>query len=251
MTERPGVRPHTPGKARRSSLNGLLVAVALVVATTLVVVSLVLPAIAGRRERPLWDKCPGNLKQIAYACALYSADNVSSFPPHLRSLYPEYISDTDIIAHCGTHVPVERYLPELPGAIIDRDLCYCYVSGLMATDDPGYILAFDEEWNHKGEGVRTVRIGGRISWESDVEALHKQLTGQEAELKAEGRTMIIVRPSWSIWPARPVWVKPRSRFWWVAGGSATGVLLLAAAVATLILLRRRRRRLAAALADIR
>ncbi len=40
---------------------------------------------------------------------------------------------------------------------LDMHIDYVYVSGLRATDDPAYVLAFDDEWNHDGDAVLFAR----------------------------------------------------------------------------------------------
>jgi len=196
-----------------------------------------LPQPRYRRRSP----CASNLKLITYACQLFAGDNREAFPPDLGALYPAYISDGSIFICPKSRAPVEKCTLQYQGAITDENVSYCYVSGLTAADDPGYVLAFEEEWNHGGIGAHYACIGGQVAWWADIAGLHAQLAKQEAELSAKGRTMKIIRPSWSEWPARPAYLDARSRFWWIAGGAGGGVLILAAA-ATLLILRRRRRR---------
>ncbi|MHC5054753.1 MAG: hypothetical protein ACYTKD_08550 [Planctomycetota bacterium] len=200
-------------------------------------------------DRSLRSRCPSELKQILYACQLYSGDNAEAFPPDLGALMPDYFTYGGLFLCTESRAPVRECRVAERGAIKDENLSFCYVSGLTAADDPGYVLVFDEEWNHEGKGAYLAYIGGRVCWQKDIAALHERLARQKTELKAKGREMKVLRPSWSTWPERPPWVPAPSRFWWIAGGSATGVLLLAAAVMLFIVLRRRRRRLAAALAD--
>ena len=204
--------------------------------------------LTSRPARHLADNCPGNLKQILYACQLYGGDNGDAFPPDLGALVPAYIGDAEVFSCWWVRTSARERRVAERGAITDENLSYCYVSGLTAADDPGYVLAFDEEWNHEGRGVVAARIGGRVSWQKDIAALHEELDKQTAELKANGREMKVLRPSWSTWPERPPWV-PARRFWWIVGGVGAGAVLLAAVVTLFIVLRRRRRRLSAALAD--
>jgi len=195
------------------------------------------------------SNCLSNLKCLTYVLALYAGDNNEAFPPDLGTLMgPSYVSDGQIFLCPESGPPVSECKSSLPGTFTDSNLSYIYVSGLSASDDPGYVLAFDEEWNHGGKGVNVAYIGGQVIWRNDIAALHEQLAKQEAELAAKGRTMTVIRPSWSTWPARPPWLVRRSRVRWIAGGVTGGAFLLAAA-AMLVVLRRRRRRLAAALTN--
>ncbi len=192
--------------------------------------------------------CVSNLKQILYACQLFAGDNAEAFPADLGALYPDYITDASIFICSETHAPVEECVALYPGAITDRNLSVCYVSGLTPADDPGYVLAFEEEWGHDAKGVVYTCIGGQVGWQYGTATFHKWLARQKAELAAKGREMKVLRPSWSTWPDEPPWLAAR-RFWWIVGGVGAGAVLLAAIVTTLIRLRRRRRRLAAATAD--
>jgi len=192
-------------------------------------------------RRRVRSPCTSNIKQITYACHLFAGDNREAFPSDLGALYPAYISDASIFICPNSRAPVEKCTANYPGAVTDENMSYCYVSGLTAADDPGYVLAFDEEWNHGGKGVVYACIGGQVAWQGDIAEFHKWLARQEAELAAKGRKIKVLRPLWSTWPARPAYLDARSRFWWIAGGVGAGVLILAAA-ATLVIFYRRRRR---------
>jgi len=212
--------------------------VAMPLALVALIALVVFVPILFHEERPLASNCTSNVKQLLYACALYAGDNNEVFPPDLGSLMPGYFTDGTLLLCPKSRAPVERVHA---GAVTDENMSYCYVSGLTAADDPGYVIAFDEEWNHEGKGVIYGCIGGQVSWQADIAALHARLAKQEAELATKGRKVKILRPLWSTWPDRPPWVDARSRFWWIAGGAVAGVLFLVAAV-TLIVLRRRKRR---------
>ena len=207
-------------------------------AIVLLALGLLLPALAAKDQaRSPRARCLSNLKQILYACALYAGDNNELFPPDLGTLHSDYASDPGLFISPDSYAPVDR---GHAGPITDENVTYCYVSGLTAADPVHYVLVFDEEWNHDGEGVHHACIGGQVAWETDIAAVHDQLAKQEAELAAKGRTMEIIRPSWSTWPEGPPRVEPPPRSWWIVGGTAA--LTLAATAMTLILLRRRKRR---------
>ena len=226
----PGQDSSEAGAAPRSSLARTLV----VLLVSLWLLSGLVPcsfSIAGERARRV--KCTSNLKQITYACVLYSGDNAEAFPPDLGALVEEYISDGEIF-QCPSS---GRYRAgECPpgGPLEDKHLSYCYVSGLRATDDADFILAFDEEWNHDREGIVVAFVGGRVSWVRNVESLHARLKEQSAALAADGRTVNILRPSWSKWPEPPPDLPARFAwpwwFWLILAGAAVLVVLLAVAV---------------------
>jgi hypothetical protein len=182
-----------------------------------------------------------NLKQIMYACALFSGDNNEAFPTDLGALYPDYISDASIFICPKTYAPVERCRASYQGAITDKNLSVCYVSGLTADDSPHYVLAFEEEWNHGAKGVHFACIGGQVAWQHGVAAFHEWFAKQQAELKAMGREINVLRPSWSTWPEEPPWIAERVRFWWIVG-SVGAAAVLAAALAGALLYRARKKR---------
>ena len=132
--------------------------------------------------------------------------------------------------------------------ILRGQICYCYVSGLKADDNPEFILAFDEEWNHKNErgdrrdGLNVLYVTGDVRWEDDFKAFHMRLEKQKKELAAQGREMRIIRPSWSRWPERPEYPATplRERPLVIALVVAGGVVL--GALTALLVIRRRRRR---------
>ena len=110
----------------------------------------------------------------------------------------------------------------------------------MAYDPPDYVLVFEDEWNHDGDGVQVGRIGGDRPWWS-IETLHEQLARQEKELAAKGREMKLLRPAWSAWPDPP----PGGRPWYERrGGRAIafgGFAALAVSLALTVGMVRRKR----------
>jgi hypothetical protein len=150
-------------------------------------------------------RCASNLKRIVYACHLYSTDNSEKLPQDLGSLFPRYIRDSTVYICPAVRGRLRAYEGPEAGRIPDRHISYCYVSGLKATDRPDYVLAFDEEWNHDGRGIYVLRVGGSVEWVADIKRLHEELRRQADELRAKGRGMQLLRPSWSRHPGRPVY----------------------------------------------
>jgi hypothetical protein len=179
--------------------------------------------LAAARERDRRKLCHGCLNNaINYACHLYASDFEGAFPSTLGDLYPDHISDGAVFLcrSAGKAIPVEdnpriyrdgvrdyqhrQYTPDMFG---DTHSDYVYVSGLRPSDPGDYILAFEDEWNHDGEGVHVLLVGGGApkdsDWWPDIKALHEQLAKQEKELAAKGRKMKLLRPAWSTWPEPP------------------------------------------------
>lgn len=224
------------GRHTRRNTLGLLVGFGFLLGFVL----LTLPWPHAARERARRTKCTSNLKQIGYACQLYAEENAGAFPPDLGALHPEIVSDSELYA-CPSawlagRIPDSRSDEFLPEAV-----CYAYVSGLRAMDDGDIVLAFDEEWNHGGDGMNVAQIGGRVEWVRDVDALHARLDEQKAALAAKGRSMKIIRPPWSRWPdppeypVRPWHERPVVMILMIAGG-----LVIAALVVGLTVRARRR-----------
>jgi len=191
------------------------------------------------RERKRRANCMSNLKQIVYACDLYAKDNGGVFPPDLAALHGDYIRYPALYV-CPTVVQEGGVSRPRSDSFLPDAVCYCYVSGLRASDDKEYVLAFDEEWNHRHEGIIVARVGGQVSWERDIEGSHARLDKQRAALAAEGRTMKVIRPTWSRWPDRPAYpVRP----WHERPGPILGLVALALAIiggAVALVVRQRR-----------
>ncbi|MHC4251912.1 MAG: formylglycine-generating enzyme family protein [Planctomycetota bacterium] len=171
-------------------------------------------ALARARERARRKKCWANLV-IGHMCYHYADDSGGEFPPTLGVLFGSYVTDGEVFL-CpsagkatefilGSDLAWKNFTPAMFG---DTHTDYVYVSGLRADDPVGYILIFDDEWNHDGDGVNVYTTGRGGGWVSDIKAVHQQLARQEKELAAQGRRMTIRRPAWSSWPAPPV--DPRS-----------------------------------------
>jgi hypothetical protein len=161
------------------------------------------------RERARRVKCMNFLKQLGIALQMYSDDYDEKFPLDLRFLYSRYFIDSELLVCPSTDtskatavVPTD-YKVGKPANIPAENMSYCYVAGLKTTDPADYILVFDEDTNHKGEGVNVLYIGQNVIWQTDLNAIRAQLKKQEEALKAQGREMKIIRPSEEIKKAQP------------------------------------------------
>ncbi|MHC5054752.1 MAG: hypothetical protein ACYTKD_08545 [Planctomycetota bacterium] len=206
-----------------------------VAAAALGAVVVLLPAVMATTVRVPHSKCSSRLWQIGYACQLYAGDNDGRFPPDLATLYPDYISDPDLFV-CKKLRYARRLLPHddpAVSALPEEKIAFCYVSGLRASEAPDTVLAFGEEWNHEGEGTYVLTVGGQVSWERDLEALHACLDEQAEAFRGRGREVKLLRPPWSRWPERPQyppvpWDRRKAIPALVVGAAASLVLLVGA-----------------------
>ncbi len=202
-------------------------------------------ALATARERARRTKCTANLKSFLYACHLYGGDNEKLFPPDVDALCRgDYITDGELFLCPSTSKATELLMYDFrrphsrdasgaPGSLHPEHTDYVYVSGLTAADPPDYVIAFDDEWNHRGEGASFTTIGSGWRWTSDIEWIHERLAKQKRELAAQGREMKLIRPKWSSWPDASASDDPR------AGpgiGRRMGSLLAGAGVALIVAL---------------
>jgi len=198
-------------------------------------------ALTMARERARRARCRSHLEccGVGYGCHLYSSDFGGAFPPTLGHLYPNCVSDGAVwlcpsagkatrleddfrFIECQDSDGKREFYSRRRGGVVDRELIgpdepcytpakfgdthtgYVYVSGLRADDPPGYVLAFDDEWNHDGAGVNVCFIDGRrVKRMLDIGEVHELLAKQEKELAAKGRKMKMLRPAWSSWPDPP------------------------------------------------
>jgi len=238
VSEFQGGRAAPPGGHPGGRLIPLALAAFLVAG---LIVFLVLPHLAAK-PHARYTRCASNLKQIGYACELWSAEHAGAFPGRLGELYPTHASDPRVFVCPFTDVEFLPYSGMPIGEIPDKHKNYCYASGLRVDDPSNYVLAWDEEWNHQGRGVHVLHVDRSVDKRLDIQRMHEELAEQKKELAVQGRTMHIIRPAWSRWPERPEYpVTPlRERPHVIALVAGSGIAL--AALTALLAVRRRRRR---------
>jgi len=119
------------------------------------------------------NRCFAKLKQVGVALHLYSSDNGEKFPPSLQDLEPKYLEGMGV---------------SCPAAAIP----YAYVSGLMATDPPNLIVAFDLPGNHL-KGAHVLFLDGHVEWQKDAQAVLRQAEALVRRMGAQGRKLKILR----------------------------------------------------------
>jgi len=192
----------THGASSQSGFGRPTIALVAAVAAILTIY-LCLPLLATPHERPCRSKCMSNLKQISHACELYSKDNAGAFPPDLATLLPGYVDDSRLFV-CPMLRHDGHVMSPKPDTFIPEAVCYAYVSGMRATDNRDFVLAFEEEWNHRQTGACVLHVERlKVACRSNTDTLHDELQKQRAALAAEGRSMKVIRPTWSRWPDAP------------------------------------------------
>jgi hypothetical protein len=140
-----------------------------------VAAGLLLPALQPASESRPRPRCTSNLKQILYACHLYSGDHNEDFPPTLGALVPDYITDGELFLCPTSGKAKELLMMDLPEGAKDvstvwgeRFSDYVYVEGLSPSDDPMSVLSYDKDGNHEGGRV-VAFIGGDVRWMKEPE----------------------------------------------------------------------------------
>jgi len=160
---------------------------------------MLLPALASARERARRTKCMSILKQMGYGCHLYSADFNEKFPANLGTLFPMYVADgslficpTAMQATAITQVDLPAGAREATKVFGERHTDYAYVSGLSATGNADWVLAFDKAaGNHARSGRNVLHIGAHVTWLSEAE-FQLRLASTLHEARAAGRTPKVV-----------------------------------------------------------
>ncbi len=115
--------------------------------------------------------CRNNLKQIAFACNIYSQNYNGSFPVSLQQLVPDYIADERLFICQGDPLSEDA-------------MSYVYLPGHTYGNDEGVILVFDEFGNHSGKWRCVVYTDGRVdtmSEEKFIELAENEMSGDRME----------------------------------------------------------------------
>jgi len=172
--------------------------------------------------------CSSNLRKLGLALQMFADENNGAHPPDARLLYGRYVrtADTFVCPSVRGAVPVYSGAENTP--LPPENISYCYVAGTKDSDPPHFIVAFDEEWNHAGDGANVLYAANNIVWYGDMEAVRKQLAHQKELMAEQGRVMSIIRPVWSRYPEPPAHFlrEQTARANWSLAGIIAGISLI-------------------------
>lgn len=182
-------RGRAPG-GRRHTVGGFTLIELLVVTSIIsILAGMLLPGLAGARERARRVACLNNLRQIGAGLQMYAQDYDERFPrmqavnpqPSAREclgfLYDRYVSDmalwvcpSDDVDKAKAAVPTD-YESGTPCVIPAANCSYGYDPDHGPTHKPDVAIASDlwtdagdPAYNHDGDGQNVLYIGGNVLW---------------------------------------------------------------------------------------
>jgi prepilin-type processing-associated H-X9-DG protein len=117
----------------------------------LVYAAMILPAIAGAREKDRRAECLSNMKQLGLAIGEYAAAHNGETPVRLEELKPYVHGDWEKISRCPSARDNSAPSYEIVGAGIDN---------------PDAVVLRENPANHRGTGGHVLYGDGHVSWVS-------------------------------------------------------------------------------------
>jgi len=144
---------------------------------------LIVPNAVRSRNRADDAVCAQNLRNIAWALAMYAQDHYGHFPPQLTALTPRYLHDLDIY-RCPKLVAAEKRFPEAHLPSPGNEVDYAYVPGLAHDDHPKEPIVWDREPWHRGGG-NVLYLSGAVARvdEGELKRVNASLGGVGVEVQ--------------------------------------------------------------------
>jgi len=133
---------------------------------------LLFSALQDARESARRAICVHHLKFVAMGLKRYAEEHEGRYPDRLSALYPEYISELEVLIcpkvqgkhHGEGGVPPPFTSDDPTPAEIDALCSYAYVPGLSPSGDKDTIIAYEKQDNHSGMGRSLLYLDGRAVW---------------------------------------------------------------------------------------
>jgi hypothetical protein len=176
---------HDPRLRGRKLAKAGLILGCVGIATSVLQVAILVPALARGREMANRVHCASNMRQIGQALLLYANDMKGPYPPSLPVLLTtQDIRAADFCCPSTTDTPAPGTSPQAQAASMSagggagKHLSYVYVaSGLTSSAGPDTVLMYEPLANHANDGINVLFGDGVVHFvpRADAEKLIAEL----------------------------------------------------------------------------